>query len=184
MIDCPGLCKWAKGLQFKAHALFGRDRRWTTNLKTAVLKSEIMDGVQTETRKSSESSPLLSKTASSEYDNVSLKSRPETFDDALESTGVGLFHCILVLVAGWALASDSVEVQCISFVTPLLDNVDRNPDTKLAPSKVKKRVIMYTIFDTLNHVCHVERPFPFSFFVPAGWPRSSPFHMNVTTKYK
>ena len=113
-----------------------------------VLKSEIMDGVQTETRKSSESSPLLSKTASSEYDNVSLKSRPETFDDALESTGVGLFHCILVLVAGWALASDSVEVQCISFVTPLLDNVDRNPDTKLAPSKVKKRVIMYTIFLT------------------------------------
>ena len=89
-----------------------------------------------ETRKASESSPLLSKAASSEYDALPRKSRPETFDEALESTGVGLFHCVLVLVAGWALASDSVEVQCISFVTPLLDNVERNPDTKLAPNKV------------------------------------------------
>ena len=86
--------------------------------------------------KASESSPLLSKTANTEYDEFPKRSRPETFDGALESTGVGLFHCILVLVAGWALASDSVEVQCISFVTPLLDNIDRNPDIKLAPSKV------------------------------------------------
>lgn len=96
----------------------------------------MMDKV--ETRKAGESSPLLSKAASSEYDDLNPrgKSRPESFDEALELTGVGLFHCLLVLVAGWALASDSVEVQCISFVTPLLDNEDRNPDKKLAPSKV------------------------------------------------
>ena len=87
--------------------------------------------------KEGESSPLLSKVSSSEYNNLPpSKSRPETFDEALESTGIGLFHCLLVLVAGWALASDSVEVQCISFVTPLLDDTDRNPDKRLAPNKV------------------------------------------------
>ena len=85
--------------------------------------------------KASESSPLLSKTASTESLQKS-PSRPETFDGALELTGVGVFHCLLVLVAGWALASDSVEVQCISFVTPLLDNKEANPDTQLAPTKV------------------------------------------------
>ena len=100
-----------------------------------------MDEVQAVTRKVGESSPLLAKAASSEYDGLPRsKSRPETFDEALESTGVGLFHFLLVLVAGWALASDSVEVQCISFVTPLLDNIDRNPDTRLAPSKVHSTI--------------------------------------------
>lgn len=83
----------------------------------------------------SESSPLLSKTGSTESLPMSA-SQPETFDAALEMTGVGFFHCLLVLVAGWALASDSVEVQCISFVTPLLDNKMANPDTALAPNKV------------------------------------------------
>ena len=84
---------------------------------------------------SSESSPLLPKTESTESLPTSA-SRPETFDAALEATGVGFFHCLLVLVAGWALASDSVEVQCISFVTPLLYNKMANPDTALAPNKV------------------------------------------------
>ena len=28
--------KWTQGLRSKAHALFSTDRRWTTNLKTAV----------------------------------------------------------------------------------------------------------------------------------------------------
>lgn len=45
----------------------------------------------------------------------------QSFDDVLEGTGVGVFHVVLVLVSGWALASDSVEIQCISFVTPQLD---------------------------------------------------------------
>ena len=87
--------------------------------------------------KNGETSPLLSKVGSSEYlSDTKPDSRPKTFDEAIDLTGVGLFHCILVLVAGWALASDSVEVQCISFVTPLLDNPGANPDTQLAPSKV------------------------------------------------
>ena len=54
-----------------------------------------------------------------------------SFDEALEGAGVGAYHVILLLVAGWALASDSVEVQCISFVTPELDHPGQ-----LNPSKV------------------------------------------------
>ena len=59
-----------------------------------------------------------------------------TFDDALDSQGVGLFHIVLILVAGWALASDSVEVQCVSFVTPQLSDQFANPDTALSPTDV------------------------------------------------
>ena len=54
------------------------------------------------------------------------------FEEALEGVGVGVFHVILLFVAGWALASDSVEVQCISFVTPQLDT----SDSQLHPTKV------------------------------------------------
>ena len=86
--------------------------------------------------KAGEASPLLPKTTSLESLSPT---RPKTFDEALEFAGVGFFHCLLVLVAGWALASDSVEVQCISFVTPQLDNSDANPDRNLAPSKVHIR---------------------------------------------
>lgn len=54
-----------------------------------------------------------------------------SFDAVLERSGAGLFHVILTLVAGWALASDSVEVQSVSFVIPKLDN-----DTTARPTKV------------------------------------------------
>ena len=65
------------------------------------------------------------------------------FDVAVESVGVGLFHVILILVAGWALASDSVEVQCISFVTPQLDGMN---DHDLDPSSVQKGALDAIIF--------------------------------------
>ena len=55
----------------------------------------------------------------------------KSFDEALDSTGVGFFHVLLILVSGWALASDSVEVQCISFVTPQLSADYGNPDPAL-----------------------------------------------------
>ena len=54
-----------------------------------------------------------------------------SLDEALDRVGVGVFHVILVLVAGWALASDSVEVQCISFVTPQIDRNDSDPSHKV-----------------------------------------------------
>lgn len=73
-----------------------------------------------------EKEPLLRKEGSS----------IRTFDDALDSPGVGLFHVVLILVAGWALASDSVEVQCVSFVTPQLSDKNANPDKGLRPSDV------------------------------------------------
>ena len=72
-----------------------------------------------------ESSPLIESTK-----------RIRTIDEALDTVGVGMFHVILILVAGWALASDSVEVQCVSFVAPLLENSEYNPDVQLNPNKV------------------------------------------------
>ena len=49
-------------------------------------------------------------------------SAEEAFDAALSRVLVGPFHLVLVVVCGWAIASDSVEIQCISFVTPQLDS--------------------------------------------------------------
>lgn len=39
------------------------------------------------------------------------------FEDAIASTGIGNFHYLLVCICGWALASDSVEIQvyCMIF---------------------------------------------------------------------
>ena len=57
------------------------------------------------------------------------KGKYRSFDEALEGVGVGAFHLVLVLVSGWAIASDSVEIQCISFVTPKLDRSNSNSST-------------------------------------------------------
>ena len=40
------------------------------------------------------------------------------YHEALEATGYGFFHFILVVVAGWGIASDSVEILMVSFVVP------------------------------------------------------------------
>ena len=40
---------------------------------------------------------------------------------SLEDAGYGLFHVILTVVCGWALASDSVEILCISFAIPVAE---------------------------------------------------------------
>lgn len=63
-----------------------------------------------------ESDPLVKK-----------KGGINSFEDALDSPGFGLFHVLLIFAAGWALASDSVEVQCISFVTPQLPSSEDDP---------------------------------------------------------
>ena len=72
-----------------------------------------------------EDTPLLSSTK-----------RSVNIEEALDSVGVGFFHVILILVTGWALASDSVEVLCIGFVSPQLTSNITNPDLALKPSKV------------------------------------------------
>lgn len=44
--------------------------------------------------------------------------RKLTFDEAVEETGFGVFHWLLLLVCGWANASDAVEILCVSFLLP------------------------------------------------------------------
>lgn len=41
-----------------------------------------------------------------------------TFQEAVEEAGFGLFHWLLLLVCGWANASDAVEILCVSFLLP------------------------------------------------------------------
>ena len=40
------------------------------------------------------------------------------YDTAISRTGYGKFHYLLMLVCGWANASDAVEILCISFLLP------------------------------------------------------------------
>ena len=94
-----------------------------------------------------ESSPLLNAKAYKSEDSLAPTSSsagaPRKLDVALESVGLGFFHVILITVTGWALASDSVEVQCISFVTPQLDGQD---DHDLNPSSVQEGALDAIIF--------------------------------------
>ncbi|KAE8296796.1 Synaptic vesicle glycoprotein 2A [Larimichthys crocea] len=41
-----------------------------------------------------------------------------TYEEAVEETGFGLFHWLLLVVCGWANASDAVEILCVSFLLP------------------------------------------------------------------
>ncbi|XP_051898445.1 synaptic vesicle glycoprotein 2C isoform X2 [Pristis pectinata] len=41
-----------------------------------------------------------------------------TFDEALKETGFGMFHMLLLIVCGWANASDAIEILCVSFLLP------------------------------------------------------------------
>ncbi|XP_030587404.1 synaptic vesicle glycoprotein 2C [Archocentrus centrarchus] len=44
--------------------------------------------------------------------------RKLTYEEAVEETGFGLFHWLLLVVCGWANASDAVEILCVSFLLP------------------------------------------------------------------
>ncbi|XP_062277413.1 synaptic vesicle glycoprotein 2B [Scomber scombrus] len=41
-----------------------------------------------------------------------------TFEEAVEEAGFGLFHWLLLVVCGWANASDAIEILCVSFLLP------------------------------------------------------------------
>ncbi|KAF7648998.1 hypothetical protein LDENG_00148750 [Lucifuga dentata] len=41
-----------------------------------------------------------------------------TYEEAVEKTGFGLFHWLLLVVCGWANASDAMEILCVSFLLP------------------------------------------------------------------
>eukprot|EP00795_Rhopilema_esculentum_P017564 gene17564-9194_t len=65
-------------------------------------------------------SKLLNDSNSEENDRSysSLQEEALLFEEAIASTGIGNFHYLLLCVCGWALASDSVEIQAVSFVLP------------------------------------------------------------------
>ncbi|CAL8260736.1 unnamed protein product [Merluccius merluccius] len=44
--------------------------------------------------------------------------RRRTYEEAVEEAGFGVFHMLLLLVCGWANASDAVEILCVSFLLP------------------------------------------------------------------
>uniref|UniRef100_UPI00398F7C3A synaptic vesicle glycoprotein 2C n=1 Tax=Pristiophorus japonicus TaxID=55135 RepID=UPI00398F7C3A len=50
---------------------------------------------------------------SAESDQVSF-----TFEEAVEETGFGTFHAVLLIICGWANASDAIEILCVSFLLP------------------------------------------------------------------
>ncbi|XP_075945610.1 synaptic vesicle glycoprotein 2C [Anarhichas minor] len=41
-----------------------------------------------------------------------------TYEEAVEEAGFGAFHWLLLVVCGWANASDAVEILCVSFLLP------------------------------------------------------------------
>ncbi|KAK6290927.1 hypothetical protein J4Q44_G00386730 [Coregonus suidteri] len=46
------------------------------------------------------------------------RQRKLTYEEAVEEAGFGLFHGLLLVVCGWANASDAVEILCVSFLLP------------------------------------------------------------------
>ncbi|XP_055518608.1 synaptic vesicle glycoprotein 2C isoform X1 [Leucoraja erinacea] len=41
-----------------------------------------------------------------------------TFEEAVKETGFGTFHMLLLVICGWANASDAIEILCVSFLLP------------------------------------------------------------------
>ena len=46
------------------------------------------------------------------------KERKSTFEDAVSATGYGIFHVRLLLLCGWAVSSDAIEILSVSFILP------------------------------------------------------------------
>uniref|UniRef100_A0A8C6WWR7 Synaptic vesicle glycoprotein 2 n=2 Tax=Neogobius melanostomus TaxID=47308 RepID=A0A8C6WWR7_9GOBI len=62
---------------------------------------------------------ILDRTASATMNReTGGATRKLTFEEAVEETGFGLFHWLLLLVCGWANVSDAVEILCVSFLLP------------------------------------------------------------------
>ncbi|CAG5957655.1 unnamed protein product [Menidia menidia] len=53
-----------------------------------------------------------------EHEACETISRKLNYEEAVELTGFGLFHWLLLVVCGWANASDAVEILCVSFLLP------------------------------------------------------------------
>ncbi|KAF4094861.1 synaptic vesicle glycoprotein 2B isoform X1 [Onychostoma macrolepis] len=62
--------------------------------------------------------PLLSSTYIDEEDVQASSRKKLSYEEAVEKAGFGLFHWLLLVVCGWANASDAVEILCVSFLLP------------------------------------------------------------------
>ncbi|XP_055078234.1 synaptic vesicle glycoprotein 2B isoform X2 [Periophthalmus magnuspinnatus] len=58
---------------------------------------------------------IFDRTVSTKVECVKKK---YTFEEAVDEAGFGLFHWLLLVVCGWANASDAVEIMCVSFLLP------------------------------------------------------------------
>ncbi|KAK5867002.1 hypothetical protein PBY51_011526 [Eleginops maclovinus] len=56
--------------------------------------------------------------SNSPHDAGESAQRRLTYEEAVEEAGFGLFHWLLLVVCGWANASDAVEILCVSFLLP------------------------------------------------------------------
>nr|XP_057930797.1 synaptic vesicle glycoprotein 2B [Doryrhamphus excisus] len=64
---------------------------------------------------SDEGETLYERSASKEAEDTRTRI---TYEEAVDAAGFGLFHWLLLLVCGWANASDAVEIVCVSFLLP------------------------------------------------------------------
>ncbi|XP_056307635.1 synaptic vesicle glycoprotein 2B [Danio aesculapii] len=62
--------------------------------------------------------PLLSSTHIEEDEEQASSRKKLSYEEAVEKAGFGLFHWLLLVVCGWANASDAVEILCVSFLLP------------------------------------------------------------------
>ncbi|XP_073687842.1 synaptic vesicle glycoprotein 2B [Garra rufa] len=62
--------------------------------------------------------PLLSSCHIDEDDDQVSRKNKLSYEEAVEKAGFGLFHWLLLVVCGWANASDAVEILCVSFLLP------------------------------------------------------------------
>ncbi|KAM3609385.1 uncharacterized protein V6R79_013812 [Siganus canaliculatus] len=58
------------------------------------------------------------RTSDASHDSAMSEQRALTYEQAVEKAGFGLFHWLLLMVCGWANASDAVEILCVSFLLP------------------------------------------------------------------
>ncbi|XP_037553339.1 synaptic vesicle 2-related protein, partial [Nematolebias whitei] len=64
----------------------------------------------------SEGEIIFDRTRPNELDEAATKKL--SYEEAVERAGFGRFHWLLLLVCGWANASDAVEILCVSFLLP------------------------------------------------------------------
>ena len=54
---------------------------------------------------------VITESDISSRNDSSVQEEARLFEDAIASAGLGKFHILLLCICGWALASDSVEIQ-------------------------------------------------------------------------